>query len=60
MTLLFAMMANLIVLPALLLQFDSGKIDKDQPDLVDDYPEMIEGEVDEEGKPKKKKNTKKK
>ncbi|XOV92360.1 MAG: RND family transporter [Bacteroidota bacterium] len=56
MTLLFAMMANLIVLPALILQFDSGKFNKKGKDLADDYPEMIEG--DSENAPKKKKKKK--
>ncbi len=59
MTLLFAMMANLIVLPALILQFDSGKFNKEDKELVDDYPEMIDGE-EEEDLPKKKTTRKKK
>ncbi len=57
MTLLFAMMANLIVLPALILQFDSGKFNIKGKDLEDDYPEMIEGELEE--LPKKKTGKKK-
>ena len=36
-TLLFAMFANLAVLPALLLQFDSGKRNKDSHPLIEKY-----------------------
>lgn len=36
-TLLFAMFANLAVLPALLLQFDSGKRKKDSHPLIEQY-----------------------
>ena len=42
-TLLLAMLTNLVVLPALLLQFDSGKIDKDEHPLIEEYPEFQEG-----------------
>jgi hypothetical protein len=44
-TLLFAMIANLVVLPALLLQFDSGKRDKNLHPLIDQYPELAEAET---------------
>lgn len=46
-TLLFAMLANLVVLPALLLQFDSGKRDKNVHPLIEKYPELAEPEIDE-------------
>ncbi len=59
-TLLFAMMANLIVLPALILEFDSGKFNKKGVDLKDDYPEMIEGDIEELPKKKSSKKAKKK
>lgn len=39
-TLLFAMLTNVIVLPALLLQFDSGKRDKNIHPLIEKYPEF--------------------
>lgn len=41
-TLLFAMLTNVIVLPALLLQFDSAKIEKDEHPLIDDIAEELE------------------
>ena len=44
-TLLFAMLANLVVLPALLLQFDSGKRDKNNHPLIEQYPELAEAET---------------
>jgi predicted RND superfamily exporter protein len=44
-TLLFAMFANLIVLPALLLQFDSGRRNKESHPLIDQYPEIAEAET---------------
>ncbi len=44
-TLLFAMLANLVVLPALLLQFDSGKRNKNVHPLIEQYPELAEAET---------------
>jgi len=44
MTLLFAMLTNLILLPSLLLTFDDGKR-KDVHVLIDDYEKMDEEEV---------------
>lgn len=44
-TLLFAMLTNLIVLPALLLQFDTGKIKKDDHPYIED---IAEAEFDDE------------
>lgn len=41
-TLLFAMLTNLVVLPALLLQFDSGKIDTDEHPLIDDIADELD------------------
>lgn len=41
-TLLFAMFANLAVLPALLLQFDSGKRNKDSHPLIERYEDSSE------------------
>ena len=49
-TLMFAMTANLIVLPALLLQFDSGKRNKNVHPLIEQYPELAEAETLEESK----------
>jgi len=46
-TLLFAMLANLVVLPALLLQFDSGKRNKNIHPLIEQYPELAEAEIDD-------------
>ncbi|MCP4456509.1 MAG: MMPL family transporter [Cytophagales bacterium] len=46
-TLLFAMFANLAVLPALLLQFDSGKRNKDSHPLIERYEESSEGANDD-------------
>jgi hypothetical protein len=46
-TLLFAMLTNVIVLPALLLQFDSGKRNKDIHPLIEKYPEFMEKSEDE-------------
>lgn len=43
-TLLFAMLTNVIVLPALLLQFDSGKRNRDVHPLIEKYPEFAEEE----------------
>lgn len=53
-TLFFAMLTNVIVLPALILQFDSGKRDKTKHPLIESVPELAEGIDDDE--PKKKKN----
>lgn len=48
-TLLFAMLANLVLLPALVLQFDNGKRDKGSHPPIDQYPELAEAEtLDEE------------
>ncbi|WP_370088804.1 RND family transporter [Ekhidna sp.] len=57
-TLFFAMITNVVVLPALILQFDSGKRSKTSHPLIDSVPELAEG-IDEDGKPKKKKKKKK-
>ncbi|MFY0685869.1 MAG: MMPL family transporter [Cyclobacteriaceae bacterium] len=46
-TLLFAMLTNVIVLPALLLQFDSGKRDVTKHPLIESYPEFAD--TDENG-----------
>ena len=46
-TLLFAMITNLTLLPALLLQFDSGKRDKDAHPLIEEFPEFSEGVVNQ-------------
>jgi hypothetical protein len=43
-----AMLTNLIVLPALLLRFDSGRRNtKDHP-LIEQFPEFYEEDQDEE------------
>ena len=47
-TLFFAMTTNVVVLPALILQFDSGKRDKSKHPLIEDIPELAEGIDDEE------------
>lgn len=47
-TLIFAMFANLILLPALLLTFDSGKYDKKRKLLIDYYDEDFIYEDDDE------------
>lgn len=59
-TLLFAMLTNLIVLPALLLQFDTGKIRKDSHPYIEDFAkadyddnEESEPEADQENSNKK-------
>ncbi|GAB4244958.1 MAG: MMPL family transporter [Ekhidna sp.] len=51
-TLFFAMLTNVVVLPALILQFDSGKRDKTKHPLIESVPELAEGidEDDEEEK----------
>lgn len=49
-TLLLAMFTNLIVLPALLMQFDSGKTkDQDHP-YIDDFAKADYGDDNEENK----------
>ncbi len=53
-TLFFAMITNVVVLPALILQFDSGKRDKTKHPLIEDIPELAEGIDDDEPKKKKK------
>ena len=45
-TLLFAMITNLTVLPALLLQFDSGKRNTNKHPLIEQFPEFQEGKKD--------------
>lgn len=47
-TLFIAMLANLIVLPSLLLAFDSGKRKKDSHPLIEQYEEFYHEEEDEE------------
>ncbi|MFY0625347.1 MAG: MMPL family transporter [Reichenbachiella sp.] len=47
-TLLMAMLTNLIVLPALLLRFDSGKRNKRSHPLIERFPEFYHEEEDEE------------
>lgn len=47
-TLLFAMLTNLIVLPALLLQFDSGKRNNEDHPYIDDYAKADYDEEEEE------------
>ncbi|NQZ78739.1 MAG: acyltransferase family protein [Ekhidna sp.] len=54
-TLFFAMVTNVVVLPALILQFDSGKRDKSKRALIADIPELAEG-IDENGQEVKKEN----
>ncbi len=44
MTLLFAMLTNVVVLPALLMQFDSGKRNVNVHPLIERYPEFSNGE----------------
>jgi predicted RND superfamily exporter protein len=45
-TLLLAMMTNVIVLPALLLQFDSGKRNVNEHPLIEQFPEFSEPDSD--------------
>ncbi len=47
-TLLIAMLTNVVVLPALILQFDSGKRDLSKHPLIDSVPEMAEGIDDDD------------
>lgn len=47
-TLLMAMLTNLIVLPALLLRFDSGKRNESSHPLIERFPEFYHEEEDEE------------
>lgn len=47
-TLLIAMFANLIVLPSLLMAFDSGKRAKDSHPIIEHYDEFYSEEEDEE------------
>lgn len=56
-TLFFAMITNVVVLPALILQFDSGKRNKNKHPLIESVPELAEG-INEDGKSKKKKSKK--
>ena len=49
-TLFFAMLTNVIVLPALILQFDSGKRNKERHPLIESVPELAEGIDDENQK----------
>ncbi|MEM9339870.1 MAG: MMPL family transporter [Bacteroidota bacterium] len=48
-TLLFAMLTNVVVLPALLLQFDTGRRNKKVHPLIESVPELAEG-IDKEDK----------
>ncbi|MBC6409127.1 MAG: MMPL family transporter [Ekhidna sp.] len=48
-TLFFAMITNVVVLPALILQFDSGKRNKSGHPLIESVPELAEG-IDENEK----------
>ncbi|MEP1890582.1 MAG: MMPL family transporter [Cyclobacteriaceae bacterium] len=41
-TLLIAMLTNVVLLPALLMQFDSGKINKKEHPLIEEFPEFKE------------------
>lgn len=47
-TLLFAMLTNLIVLPALLLQFDSGKVNDEDHPLIEELADDDEGDQEDE------------
>lgn len=47
-TLLMAMLTNLIVLPALLLKFDSGRRNTKEHPLIEQFPEFYEEDEDEE------------
>jgi uncharacterized protein len=47
-TLLMAMLTNVVVLPAMILQFDSGKRDKSKHPLIDSVPELAEGIDDDD------------
>ena len=47
-TLLIAMFANLVVLPALLMVFDDGKRKKDTHPLIEQYDEFYQEDEDEE------------
>jgi predicted RND superfamily exporter protein len=47
-TLLIAMFANLVVLPALLMVFDDGKRKKDSHPLIEHYEEFYQEDEDEE------------
>jgi hypothetical protein len=47
-TLFIAMIANLVVLPSLLLAFDSGKRRKDSHPLIEQYEEFYNEDEDEE------------
>lgn len=54
-TLFFAMITNVVVLPALILQFDSGKRDKTKHPLIESVPELAEGIDEDDNIPKKSK-----
>ncbi len=51
-TLFFAMVTNVIVLPALIIQFDSGKRDSTRHPLIESVPELAEG-IDDDAKTEK-------
>ncbi len=53
-TLLFAMLTNVIVLPALLMQFDSGKRNEDVHPLIERYPEFAGNENGKDNSDKEK------
>ena len=56
-TLFFAMITNVVVLPALILQFDSGKRDKTKHPIIESVPELAEGIDDDEPNKKKSSNS---
>ena len=56
-TLFFAMITNVVVLPALILQFDSGKRDKSKHPLIESVPELAEGLDEDEGSKRNKKSS---
>lgn len=56
-TLFFAMITNVVVLPALILQFDSGKRDKSKHPLIESVPELAEGIDEDEGSKRNKKSS---
>lgn len=49
-TLFFAMITNVVVLPALILQFDSGKRNIKSHPLIESAPELADGIEDKESK----------
>ncbi|WP_425389925.1 efflux RND transporter permease subunit [Ekhidna sp.] len=55
-TLFFAMITNVVVLPALILQFDSGKRNKKSHPLIESVPELAEGIDDDDDESKNNSN----